>query len=75
MNPTQRELHNEKVRVKYNQKIHTDYTFYSKEKVRVAKYQKQRYNTDKVYKKKIQEYNKMKMREYAVINKINNMRI
>ncbi len=75
MNPAQRELHNEKVRVKYNQKIHTDPTFYSKEKVRVAKYQKQRYNTDKVYKKKIQEYNKMKMREYAVINKINNMKI
>ena len=75
MNPAHRELHNEKVRVKYNQKIHTDPTFYKAEKVRVAKYQKQRYNTDKVYKKKIQVYNKMKMREYALIDKINNMRI
>ncbi len=75
MNPAQRELHNEKVRVKYNQKIHTDPVFYKAEKKRVAKYQKERYNTDKVYEKKIQEYNKMKMWKYAVINKINNMKI
>jgi hypothetical protein len=75
MDPAKRELHNEKVRIKYNQKIHADPSFYAKEKKRVAKYQNERYNTDRVYKKKIQEYNKMKMREYAVINKLNNMMI
>jgi hypothetical protein len=65
MNPAQRELHN----------IKSNPTFFKAEKVRVFKYKKQQYNTDKVYEKKIQEYNKMKMREYAVINKINNIKI
>jgi hypothetical protein len=68
-------IHNDKVRINYNNKIHNNPTFYAKEKKRVAKYQFERYNTDKTYKKKIQEYNKMKMREYAVINKLNNIRL
>ena len=32
MDPAKRELHNEKVQIKYNQKIHADPSFYAKEK-------------------------------------------
>ena len=40
MDKVKQAVHNEKVRIQYNKKIHTDPIFYKAEKVRVAKYQK-----------------------------------
>lgn len=48
----------------YNRRLHNDEEFYTKEKLRVAKYRTNRYNTDDEYKEKNKEYMRSYMKEY-----------